>query len=291
MSTSTSTTRTAADGTIRVGIIGDPVAHSLSPAFQQPALDAAGIPATFEKWHTPLADLPARVASLREPGALGACVTVPHKLNVMPLLDEIADSGREAGACNTIVSRDGWLIGENTDHHGFRTSLAETDPEAGSRPALVLGAGGAARAVVLALRDLGVPSVTIANRNRERAEALAADLPGVRVELTGMDEAALRAALPAAGLLVNATSLGWHAGETPLDLALLDLLPAGALVADLTYRDTDLLLAARERGLPTLDGLGMLVHQGARQFTLWTGREAPLDVMWQAALAARSPRA
>lgn len=285
-------TSTTKDSNARriVGIIGDPVAHSLSPAFQQPALDAAGIPATFEKWHTPLADLPTRVAALRAPEALGACVTVPHKINVMAMMDEIADSGRLAGAVNTIVSRDGRLIGENTDHHGFRTSLAETDPLAGTRPAVVLGAGGAARAVVLALRDLGVPSIIVANRRPERAADLAADLPGVRLGLTGIDDASLRAALPEAGLLVNATSLGWRPGETPLDLSLLELMPDGSFVADLTYRDTDLLLAAREREFGTLDGLGMLVHQGARQFTLWTGREAPLEVMWAAALAARAAR-
>lgn len=290
MPTST-TPESSAAGRIRVGIIGDPVAHSISPAFQQPALDAAGIPATFEKWHTPLAGLPARVAALREPGALGACVTVPHKINVIALLDEIAESGRLAGAVNTIVARDGRLIGENTDHHGFRTSLAESDPAAGTRPALVLGAGGAARAVVLALADLGVPRIVVANRRPERAEALADDLPGVSLELCAMDDASLRRALPGAGLLVNATSLGWHPGETPLDLSLLGLMPGGAFVADLTYRDTDLLLAARGRGFGTLDGLGMLVHQGARQFSLWTGLDAPLAVMWEAALAARAARA
>jgi shikimate dehydrogenase len=273
-----------------VGIIGDPVAHSLSPAFQQPALDAAGIPATFEKWHTPLAALAERVAMLRAPGTLGACVTVPHKINVMPLLDEIAESGRLAGACNTIVALDGRLIGENTDHYGFRTSLAESDPLAGSRPALVLGAGGAARAVVLALHDLGTPEIIVANRRPDRARMLADDLPGVPLTLIGSDEAALRGALPSAGLLVNATSLGWHSGETPIELGLLELLPAGAFVADLTYRDTDLLVSARQQGFGTLDGLGMLVHQGARQFSLWTGLDAPLDVMWQAALIARAER-
>ncbi|MGI9253377.1 MAG: shikimate dehydrogenase family protein, partial [Thermomicrobiales bacterium] len=166
----------------------------------------------------------------------------------------------------------------------------ETDKRAGARPALVLGAGGAARAVVLALSDLGVPEIVVANRRPDRAEALAADLPGVRLRLIGMDDASLRAALPGAGLLVNATSLGWHAGERPLNPDFLALMPEDAFVADLTYRDTDLLLAARERGFGTLDGLGMLVHQGARQFTLWTGLEPPLKVMWSAALAARGAR-
>jgi shikimate dehydrogenase len=113
---------------------------------------------------------------------------------------------------------------------------------------------------------------------------------GVPVEAVSIDPAALRAILPAIGILVNATSLGWKPGELPLPADALDLLPAGALVADLTYRDTDLLLAARERSLPTLDGLGMLIHQGARAFTLWTGQPAPLEVMAAAAQAARDGR-
>jgi len=156
--------------------------------------------------------------------------------------------------------------------------------------ALVLGAGGAARAVVLALEALGVSEIVVANRDAARATRLAVDLGAPSLRTVSLDEATLRRELPPAGLLVNATSMGWHAGEQPIDLALLALLPSDAVVADLTYRDTDLLLAAAERGLTVVDGLPMLVHQGARAFTLWTGYDAPLRTMLAAARNARAAR-
>jgi shikimate dehydrogenase len=278
-------------GRLRVGLIGDPVAHSISPSMQQPALDALGISATFELWHTLAADLPARIASLRAPDVLGANVTVPHKLGVMDHLDEVSPLARRAGAVNVIVHREGHLSGDNTDIHGFAVSLEEACPNARVRPALVLGAGGAARAVVLALEAMGVDSIALANRNPERAESLVADLAPMPIRLVGVDPRSLVPELRRAAILVNATSLGWHRGETPLPLDLLAALPRIAIVVDLTYRDTDLLEAARERGLATLDGLAMLVHQGARALELWTGRRAPVAVMMDAARRARAARA
>lgn len=280
---------------MRVGLIGNPVAHSLSPAFQQPGLDALGIPARYELWPTPAAALAERIAGLRAPDVLGANVTVPHKQAVMVLLDEVAPVAQRAGAVNTVINRDGRLLGDNTDVAGFAAALIAIEPEPAGRRALILGAGGAARAVALALDSLGLGRITIANRDPARAERLAADLAPapIRVLMLHLDEDQLRAALPDTTLLINATALGWHAGESPLSLALLDLLPDEALVADLTYRDTDLLLAARQRQLNTLDGLPMLIHQGARSLELWTGQAAPLAVMRaaaEAARAARSPR-
>lgn len=277
---------------MRVGVIGDPVAHSLSPAIQQPALDALGVDARYERWHTAAADLPARLAGLRAADALGANVTVPHKLAVMPLLDEVSPLARRAGAVNTVVNvdRSGRLLGENTDVHGFAAALAEVCPEPTGRRALLLGAGGAARAVVLALQGFGVAEIVIANRDPARAARIAADLSPIPLRLLPAGDAAIAGALPAITLLVNATSLGWHPGETPLPLDLLPTLPADCLVIDLTYRDTDLLLAARARALATLDGLPMLVHQGARALELWTGRPAPLAIMLDAARRARQER-
>jgi shikimate dehydrogenase len=272
---------------LRLGVIGDPVAHSLSPAIHQPALDALGIPATFERWHTLAADLPARIAGLRAADALGASVTVPHKVATMALVDEVADAARRAGAVNTVVNRDGRLLGENTDIHGFATPLSAICPDVAARPALLLGAGGAARAVALALEGLGAPAIVLANRDRDRAARLAADLDVAALRTAPFDDASLRRLLPETLLLVNCTSLGWRAGETPLPLDLLALLPDDALVADLTYRQTDLLAAAADRGLATLDGLGMLVHQGARAFALWTGQAAPVEAMHAAAKTAR----
>lgn len=253
---------------------------------QQPALDALGINATYERWHTPLAELEARIESLRAPGILGANVTVPHKRAVMPFLDEVSRLALQAGAVNTIVNRSGRLSGENTDVHGFVTSLTEARPDAGDRIALILGAGGAARAVAIALNQIGIERIVIHNRNPARANQLAVDLSPILLDLIGDED--LGRVISEAGIVVNATSLGWRPGEMPLDERLLTECPPNALIVDLTYRDTDLLVAARSRGLATLDGLPMLVHQGARALELWTGLIAPVEIMMHAALTARA---
>ena len=277
-----------AGGPYRLGVIGDPVAHSLSPALHQPALDQRGIPAVYERWHTRAPDLMSRVEGLRDREFLGASVTVPHKIAVKDLLDEVSQTARRAGAVNTIVNRGGALFGDNTDIHGFGVTvsvgLCGSTPEV----AVVLGAGGAARAVVLALEAAGAREIVVFNRDVERAVQLARDLDPAPVRPLPLEEEFLARELPGADVFVNATSLGWHPGETPISLPHLDLLPASALVADLTYRDTDLLLAAQRRGLKTADGLPMLVHQGARAFELWTGSPAPVDTMLAAAREARA---
>jgi shikimate dehydrogenase len=275
-------------GPYRLGVIGDPVAHSLSPALHQPALDQLGIPAVYERWHTTAADLVSRVEGLRGGEFLGASVTVPHKIAVKDLLDELSPVARRAGAVNTIVNRDGALFGDNTDIYGFRVTVADALSGRTPQVAVVLGAGGAARAVVLALEAAGTAEIVVFNRDGERAVSLARELDPAPVRPMRLDEVFLTRELPRADVLVNATSLGWHPGESPIALPRLDLLPAGALVADLTYRDTDLLLAAQRRGLKTLDGLPMLVHQGARAFELWTGSAAPVETMLDAARAARA---
>lgn len=271
----------------RLGVIGDPVAHSISPAIQQAALDRAGVAATYERWHTPLDALPGRIASLRAPEILGANVTVPHKQAVIPLLDEVRPEAIRAGAVNTILNQDGRLLGDNTDVYGVQAAVAEVCPDIASRPVLILGAGGAARGVVLGLAALGVNRITLWNRNVARAEQLAADLAPLPIDVADADPLSLERAVARATVLINATSVGWHGDETPLPVSHLEQLAAGSLVMDLTYRDTALLVAARERGLPTLDGLPMLVYQGARAFELWTGVDAPVAAMFEAARAAR----
>ena len=275
-------------GPYRVGVIGDPVTHSLSPALQQPALDAQGIPATYERWPTTAMELPARIESLREPNVLGANVTVPHKVAVVRLVDDLSRNAERAGAVNTVVNLRGRLIGDNTDIHGFRASLSESLSGSTPQRAVVLGAGGAARAVVLALEELGVADILIANRSTERAAQLAADLAPapIRSYRPRLCIAPTRVA-PLAGVLINATSLGWRDGETPIGAELLELLPIEAQVVDLTYRDTVLLEVARARALRVIDGLAMLVHQGARAFELFTGYPAPLATMQQAVQQAR----
>ena len=282
------TTLDPSGGPYRVGVIGDPVAHSLSPALHQPALDQLGIPAVYERWQTTAADLVRRVEGLRDAEFLGASVTVPHKIAVKDLLDEVSPAARRAGAVNTIVNRGGALFGDNTDIYGFGVTVAEGLDGCVPQVAVVLGAGGAARAVVLALDAAGAGEIVVFNRDVERAATLARELDPAPVRPARLDDKFLTRELPRTDVLVNATSLGWHSGETPLALPQLDLLPAGALIADLTYRDTDLLLAAQRRGLKTVDGLPMLVHQGARAFELWTGTAAPVETMLAAARVARA---
>ena len=271
----------------RLGLIGDPVAHSLSPAMQNAALRELGIAGTYERWQTAASEVDHRVAGLRAPDILGANVTVPHKQAVMPGLDAVTPLAARVGAVNTVVPHDGHLLGDNTDVYGFVTALGAVTGSLAGQTALILGAGGASRAVVIGLEQLGIGRIVVANRNVDRARTLIDELDCPVATATGMDEATLSGVLASAAVVVNATALGWHAGETPIPLTLLGVLPNDAHVTDLTYRDTDLLIAARERGLSASDGLEMLILQGARALQLWTGLEPPVSVMRTAAMEAR----
>ncbi|MCZ6789806.1 MAG: shikimate dehydrogenase [Chloroflexi bacterium] len=271
----------------RVGIIGYPLGHSVSPAFQQAAFDHHGLDVRFEVWETPPDALGGVVTGLRSPDALGASVTVPHKAAVIPLLDRLSEPAQRVGAVNLIVNRDGLLEGHNTDTAGFLRALREDgefDPT--GKRALLLGAGGAARAVAHVLLEQGVAALTIANRTPERARQLAADLgDGAPVSAVSLEPSDL-----AVGggwhLIVNCTTLGLRhsVGEkqSPIPSA---SIPPGALVCDLVYNppETPLLREAKRAGARTLGGLPMLIYQGAEAFQLWTGKEAPLTVMFQAA--------
>jgi shikimate dehydrogenase len=232
------------------------------------------------------------VAGLRRPDAFGCNVTIPHKELVVGLVDESTPAVSRLGAANTIVRLpDGRLRADNTDLYGFGRTLTEAGLALRGATALVLGAGGAARAVLAALAEAGVARLVVANRHPHRAARLidALDLAGLAAAAP-LDAESLSPVLPAAALVVNATAVGWHGDETPLVDDLLGLLPVGAVVYDLTYRQTALLRAAGARGLTALDGLRMLVYQGARSFELWTGRAAPLPVMLAAAEAALADR-
>jgi shikimate dehydrogenase len=253
------------------GVMGWPVAHSRSPALHGYWLRRYGIAGAY----LPLAVPPDRVeAGLRGLAALGfaGCnVTVPHKEAALALADHAAPLARRLGAANLIVVRpDFTLEARNTDGFGFMENLREHAPDwhAETGPAVVLGAGGAARAVVAALADAGAPEIRLLNRTRGRAEALAADLGG---PVAVLDWEARGAALEGAGLLVNTTSLGMT-GQTPLDLDLAAL-PGAAVVTDLVYVPlaTPLLAAARARGNVAVDGLGMLLHQARPSFEAWFG--------------------
>jgi shikimate dehydrogenase len=269
--------------TLRAGVIGDPVSHSRSPALHNAAFAQLGIAARYELWPTPAADLPARIESLRAPHILGANVTLPHKIAVLSLLDRLEADAAAIGAVNTIVRiADGSLIGANTDAPAFLASLREDggyDPA--GQLAVILGASGAARAAAVALVGAGVARLVVANRTPERAEELLGDvLAGAQGDpqlfALALDDVALPGLLSEASLLVNATSLGWRADETPLAA---ELIPAAALVYDMVYRPTRLLSDAAARGARTLDGAGMFIRQAALAFECWTGRPAPLDAM------------
>jgi shikimate dehydrogenase len=254
------------------GIIGWPVAHSRSPRLhgfwlERHAIDGAYVPLAIRPEHFTTA-----VRGLMQAGFAGTNVTLPHKRAAFALCDSVDPSAAHAGAVNTLVFRGGKIEGSNTDGWGFLANLRAhgVDPAAG--PALVLGAGGAARAVASALLENGV-AVTIANRTPEHAEALAHDLPALRV----IPWESRSDALPDHALLVNATSLGMQ-GHPPLQLDLTRTAP-GLAVADIVYvpLETPLLAAATAHGLRAVEGLGMLLYQAVPGFRAWFGVEPQVD--------------
>lgn len=262
-------------------LLGDPVAHSLSPALHNFWFQRHGIDGVYIALRVAADDLAATLQLLPRLGFLGFNVTLPHKEAAFRLVDQHDAAAARIGAVNTIlVQPDGRLLGCNTDGEGFLAHLRATCPfwQPESAPVVVLGAGGAARAVAAALIDAGVRQLRLANRSRERAEALAAWLADhfpIRPEVVDWPERAQ--ALAGAGLLVNCTSLGMS-GKPALDLPL-DALPLAAIVADIVYVPlaTDLLCRARQRGHAVVDGLGMLIRQAMPGFRHWGGVEPQLD--------------
>jgi shikimate dehydrogenase len=277
--------------TALVGLLGWPVHHSISPAMQNAAFRALNLDWAYLPLATPPESLPDALAGLKALGFRGANVTIPHKEQAILGLDEVTPEARSLGAVNTLVVSDGKLVGHNTDVAGFLAAL----DNAGCSPrrAVVLGAGGAARAAVYGLHSRGV-TVTVANRSPRRAQGLVSALAAhsLRADTCLLDTLALRDALSRADLLVNATPVGmWPAtGATPLPSGI--GLHPGLAVMDLIYNplETLLLRQARQEGAMVINGMDMLIHQGAIAFQLWTGQEAPLAVMRQAALAALEQR-
>jgi shikimate dehydrogenase len=254
------------------GVMGWPVAHSLSPRLHGYWLQHYGIDGAY----VPLPVRPERLGSalraLPDLGFAGCNLTVPHKEAALGALDEVAEDARRIGAVNTILVRaDGSLYGWNTDIEGFAQSLIAALPEwsIAGKHAVVLGAGGAARAVVAAVQNLGAEEVVILNRTRERAEALATDLGGAIRPLAWERRSE---ALSQAALLINTTTLGML-GKPPLSIDLAPL-PTDAVVADIVYAplETPLLAEARRRGHRVVDGLGMLLYQAVPGFEAWFGR-------------------
>ncbi len=270
-----------------LGLLGHPLGHSVSPAFQQAALDHLGLDVRYEVWDVEPARLAAFVLRLRGPDYLGANVTIPHKEAVLGMVDEVDDFARRIGAMNTVVNRDGRLLGYNTDAPGFLRALREDGGfDVRRKRVVVLGAGGAAKGVCFALAGAGASAITIANRTLERGLALAGQLRGLGMEVEAVTLSDVAGPLARSDLLVNCTSVGmWHGVAEAASPVPEGLIPPGIMAFDLVYNPavTPFLQAAQTRGARTLGGLTMLVYQGAESFRLWTGREAPVDIMMTAA--------
>jgi shikimate dehydrogenase len=254
------------------GIAGWPVSHSRSPRLHgfwldRYGIDGAYVPLPIEPQHFPDA-----IRGLMRAGFAGANVTIPHKVAAFEICDDVDESAHRAGAVNTLVFDSGRIFGSNTDGWGFLENIRAhgVDPTIG--PALILGAGGSARAIAAMLLHLGV-RVTVANRTRARADSLARELPALAV----IDWDARHQALADNALLVNTTSLGMT-GNQPLEIDL-DRASPGLTVADIVYvpLDTPLLIAARARGIRAIEGLGMLLHQAVPGFRTWFGVQPTVD--------------
>lgn len=274
-------------GTTRVlGVYGHPVEHSLSPVMQNAALRAMDLDYIYVPFHVLPERLEQAVNAVRALDMPGVNVTIPHKERVIGLLDEVSNEARDVGSVNTIINDGGRLRGESTDGPGFLRSIeAEWGKLDGGR-AVILGAGGSAKAVAYALAGAGW-SLAVANRTRARAEELAASVKsrfGTKTaRAAGIEREELRREIADASLLVNTTPVGMYPDCDSLPVPA-DLLHAGLLVYDLIYNplETRLISEARAKGIRAMNGMKMLVYQGALSLEMWTGRKAPVEIMERA---------
>lgn len=269
-----------------VGIIGDPIKHSRSPLIHNAAIAALGLDYVYVPFHVQSDSLDAAIEGFKATNVDGINVTIPHKQNVMSYLDEISREATLIGAVNTLIFKDGAIIGENTDAPGFLQAMQEDGldvPQGGS--AVVIGAGGSARAIVVALALAGVRTICITNRTVSRAVALATDLSektGISIYGIGLDDSKLPHAVRTSQLIVNTASTSMDVSH-PL-LIDPEWLEPQSVVYDIVYTppETRLLQAAAQKDCHTVGGLGMLVHQGAIAFEKWTGVNPPVEIMRQA---------
>lgn len=273
-----------------LGVFGYPVEHTLSPAMHNAAIAALGLHYVYIPFSVQPAELGVAIRSIRALGIVGVNLTIPHKERALAYLDEVAPEALEIGAVNTVHFSEGRLVGYNTDGEGFLAPLRERSIPVKGLQAFVLGAGGASRSVVYALVRAGA-GVTIANRRPERAAALAEAVNGATgtksaawLPLDAYDEVAKR--LARADMLVNTTPVGMHPHEDEAPPVPVDLIHKGMIVYDLIYNpmETRLLAAAKRQGAVAINGVDMLVGQGAASLRIWTGLEAPIDAMRQAVL-------
>lgn len=269
------------------GIFGHPVAHTLSPFMHNAAFDAVGLPYRYVPFEVPPDRLEGAVKGILPLGIRGVNVTIPHKEAILPFLDQVDEEAKMIGAVNTVEVISGRLIGHNTDGRGFLESLFEMKVALSGKRVILLGAGGAARAVAAVLAQQSIAEMVIVARTAARGKALADRLaaisPGLKVSLRGADWSSPLPADPdRSTLLINTTPLGMKQ-EDPLPFPI-HLIDSRWSVADLIYRpaETALLAAAKRAGSQVIPGLGMLLHQGVLAFEIWTGQKAPLSVMRQA---------
>ena len=271
-----------------LGVIGYPIGHSVSPQMHAAAIAHLGLDYAYHAFDVTPDRVGEAIAGVRGLGFAGLSVTVPHKEAVIPLLDEITPAAGAMGAVNTIVNQDGRLTGHNTDWEGFLRALTDegVDPQGGH--CVVIGAGGAGRAVCYALLQAGA-EVGVFDTDPERLGRLIADLGG-EARLRPLHVEAVPASLGACDLLVNCTPVGMYPHVDDRPAVDPDAIPVSAYVCDLVYNplETELLRRARERGCRTSNGVGLLAWQGAIAFQLWTGRPGPVAVMKEAIVSAVS---
>ena len=276
--------------TKRVVLIGHPVAHSLSGAMQQAAFDSAGIDATYELWDRAPIALADAINEVRGDDFLGANVTIPHKERVVPMIDKLTEDAQATGAVNTLTREGRRLVGHNTDVPGFAAALDKlVGRQKMPRAAVVLGAGGGARAVTYGLIRAGFQRIIVFNRHLHRAEGMVKFFArsAAHMDLKAMPwhESIIESELAKTKVLINATSIGLTSDVSPVPG---EVLTGDLLVLDLIYNRTRLLRDAEAAGATAQDGELMLLHQGAASFALWTGQAAPLEVMSEALAEARA---
>ncbi len=259
-------------------IIGDPIDHSLSPAMHNAAFKTLNLNCVYIAFRIAKDELEAGLASLRKTNVAGFNVTMPHKIAIMPLLDELDETCTKIGAVNTVNNEKGAFKGYNTDIHGFIEPIKRRKVDLKGKTVLLMGAGGAARAVVTALVDENIGKIVIANRNLDKSKTLndICKRSNVNCELVGLNDVTKYA--PNADLIVNATPIGMNREDSIITA---EHISSGSVVYDLVYRpmETGLIQSAEEAGATVIHGYEMLLEQGAKSFEIWLQMEAPRDVM------------
>jgi len=270
--------------TLVYGIFGYPVKHSKSPTFQTAAFQHLGINAVYIPFQVKPEDIEKAVESLRVLDIKGVNVTIPHKENVIPYLNEISEEVKVIKAVNTIKNIDGYLTGYNTDWYGFIEGLKEIMPDIAGKRVLVIGAGGSSRAIIYGLLNQGAGKIYLANRTIQRAENLIEDFSNfyriVKMIIKPISLGDINRILNEVELIVNTTSVGLN--EDDPEIFDYNLINSSHTVVDIIYKETKLLQKAKEKNAKYQNGYPMLIYQGAKSFEIWTGKPAPIEVMKKA---------